>query len=242
VMFTLEGDSTAGILPPVYSYETDRRIENLLKKKLNPNGYRVQKAKLPWKLLAVRSGLAQYGKNNISYIEGLGSFYRLIAFISDLPCDADNWIQPQTLDSCDSCDACRKACPTGAIASDRFLLQAERCLTFHNERQGKFPDWIRPAWHNCLVGCMICQKVCPANKSFRKWIDEGLCFSEDETNAILKSKSENDIPQSVVRKLEALDIIEYVDLLGRNLRALIYSFTITLVSMYITKTAPPYLQ
>ena len=220
LMFTLRGSDIPGILPPVYSYETDRRIEKLLKKRLNPAGYSLWKVRLPWKLRAVRSGLAQYGKNNISYIDGMGSFYRLVAFASDLPTVEDNWVQPQMLDACQSCDACRKACPSGAIASDRFLLHAERCLTFHNERQGQFPDWIGPGWHNCLVGCMICQKVCPENKSYRKWIEDGPRFSEDETTAIFNSASESDIPRSAIEKMEALDIIEYAEMIGRNLRVL----------------------
>ena len=219
-MFTLQGSDIPGILPPVYSYETDRRIESLLEKRLTRAGYRLHKVTLPWKLLAVRSGLAQYGKNNISYIDGMGSFYRLVAFASDLPIVEDNWIQPQMLDACQSCDACRRACPTGAIAPDRFLLHAERCLTFHNERQGPFPEWIKPDWHNCLVGCMICQKVCPQNKSYRKWIEDGPRFSEDETTAILSSVSESDIPKTAIEKMEALDIIEYAEMIGRNLRVL----------------------
>ncbi len=37
------------------------------------------------KLLAVRSGLARYGRNNISYVEGMGSFITLAAFVTVIP-------------------------------------------------------------------------------------------------------------------------------------------------------------
>ena len=225
VTFKPDGKELACIVPPTYSYATDRQIEDLLRLQLEPAGYQVKKAVIPWKLLAVRSGLARYGKNNITYVEGLGSFYRLVAFISDLPCREDSWGELQTLKDCSECDACAKACPGGAIGADRFLLHAERCLTFHNERQADFPAWLNPAWHHCLVGCMVCQKVCPANQNFRKLAVEGPVFSETETAAILRGTSRDEFPQGAVQKLEALDIIGYAEVLGRNLDVLVKKHT-----------------
>ena len=221
VTFKSAGKELPCIIPPTYSYETDRQVENLLRLQLDPAGYQVRKAVVPWKLLAVRSGLAQYGKNNITFIEGLGSFYRLVAFISDLPCSEDKWGGLKSLDDCHTCDVCTKACPSGAIGLDRFLLHAERCITFHNERQGDFPAWFNPSWHHCLVGCMVCQKVCPANRNFRKGIVEGPVFSETETTAVLQGNSSDQFPQGAVEKLERLDLIGYAKVLGRNLDVLI---------------------
>ena len=125
------------------------------------------------------------------------------------------------MEDCRNCDVCRKACPTGAINSDRFLLYGERCLTFHNEQQGEFAAWLNSSWHHCLVGCMICQKVCPANKGFRKWITEGPEFSEEETASILRSAQENDLPRNTFKKLDKLYMLEYLNVLGRNLEVLI---------------------
>ncbi|MEE4263063.1 MAG: 4Fe-4S double cluster binding domain-containing protein [Desulfobacteraceae bacterium] len=209
------------IIPPTYRYATDRKMEDLLRLHLYPAGYQLKKVILPWKLLAVRSGLAQYGKNNITYIAGLGSFYRLVAFVSDIPGTGDSWGKPQIMSDCSKCDACSKACPSGAIGSDRFLLHAERCITFHNERQMEFPDWLNPSWHNCLVGCMVCQNVCPANRPFRKKVAEGPVFSETETAAILQGNSRDLLPPGAVQKLEGLDMIEYANVLGRNLGVLV---------------------
>ena len=67
---------------------------------------------------------------------------------------------------------------------------------------------------------MICQMVCPVNKDFRKSVVEGPVFSEEETAAIIDGKSLDQIPQEAVRKLEALDMIEYRKVLGRNLNVL----------------------
>jgi epoxyqueuosine reductase len=114
-----------------------------------------------------------------------------------------------------------KACPTDAIGSDRFLLHAERCITFHNERRAEFPDWLSPAWHNCLVGCMICQKVCPANKDVVKWIEESARFDHQETDFLLDERPRSEMPRDMITKLEQLGLMEYFDVLGRNLKVLL---------------------
>ncbi|UCD78680.1 MAG: epoxyqueuosine reductase [Desulfobacterales bacterium] len=221
VTFNRSGESYNVIIPPTYSYETDRQIQDLLERQLNPAGFQVKKAKLPWKLLAVRSGLAQYGKNNITYVDGMGSYHRLVAFISDLHADEDHWQEPQVLERCENCKACRKACPTGAINADRFLLNGDRCLTHYNERRGEFPQWIKPSWHNCLVGCLYCQKACPVNKDVLKSVREGPVFSEEETAGILQGHPQSKIPQEAIQKLTNLDLIEYLPVLGRNLAVLL---------------------
>lgn len=53
--------------------------------------YQVTPAVLPKKLLAVYSGLAACGRNDVIYVRGMGSLHRLSAFYSDLPCDVDQW-------------------------------------------------------------------------------------------------------------------------------------------------------
>ena len=219
--FRWKAESYPCIVPATYSYATDRRIEHLLQQCLEPAGLHAVKAILPWKLLAVRSGLAQYGKNNITYVQGMGSFHRLTAFVSDLPCSEDIWREPQMMADCDHCNACMKACPTGAIAQDRFLLHADRCLTFHNERKPAFPSWIKPSWHNCLVGCLYCQKACPANKDYVRLIEEGPVFSEEETAYFLQNIPQHKIPRDTIQKLERLDLIGYFDVMGRNLKVLL---------------------
>ena len=221
VTFTLEDAELTSIIPPTYSYSTDRKIEELLRLQLEPAGYQFRKLRIPWKLLAVRSGLAQYGKNNITYIAGLGSFYRLVAFITDLPCAEDSWGELHILNDCTKCDACTKACPGGAIGAGRFLLHAERCITFHNERQGEFAAWINPSWHHCLVGCMICQKVCPVDRNYRQWVVEGPRFSAEETGSFRQGVNRDELDTETLKKLDQLDMTEYLNVLGRNLEVLI---------------------
>ncbi len=220
VVFKRGKKSYPVIIPPAYAFSTDQQVADLLDSFFSSTAYHFKKVRLPEKLLAARSGLAQYGKNNITYVKEMGSFQRLVVFISDYPCAQDSWGKATVLEHCEKCSACMKACPTDAIASDRFQLYAERCLTFHNERAPDFPAWLRPGWHNSLVGCMICQKVCPANKEFVKWIEAGATFDNEEADLILNGASEERLPPETVEKLKKQDLMAYADVLGRNLRVL----------------------
>jgi epoxyqueuosine reductase len=221
VVFTWNEKAVPLIVPPTYLYkrETDKEVEDLLTETLAPAGYRVAQAALPKKLLAVRSGLGEYGRNNICYVPEMGSFHRLVAFYSDFACQEDSWRESQMMERCQNCYACRHNCPTGAITSERFLLLAERCITFRNEKPGDvpFPAWIDPSWHNCLVGCLHCQRVCPENKDFLPWIEGDETFSEEETAFLVEGVSLERLPVATAKKVERLDLIEYLDLLPRNL-------------------------
>jgi len=213
------------VVPPTYLHGREKIDQTctLLTDLLKPHGFRVVKVNVPNKLLGVCSGLAEYGKNNIAYVEGLGSFHRLTAFYSDLPCDDNQWRQPVMMEQCMECDKCMRSCPTGAIRTDRFLLNTERCITFWNEHPPDvdFPEWLKPAWHNSLIGCMICQKVCPANHDLQDWLEPGADFSEEETNILLNGLPIDEIPQTMKDKLEESDLIGIVEILPRNLRVLL---------------------
>jgi epoxyqueuosine reductase len=220
-VFKWKGKTRALILPPTYvPYEgTTKRVRTLLAKILGARGFRVASTALPLKLLAVRSGLGDYGRNNICYVPGMGSFHQLVAVYSDLPCQEDTWREPQMMKRCQHCQACRRSCPTGAISTDRFLLRTERCIVFHNEKKGSipFPAWMDPSWHNCLYGCLHCQRVCPENKSFMQWIEEKEEFSEKETALLLGGVPREQLPAATVRKLRHLELIDSLDSLPRNL-------------------------
>jgi epoxyqueuosine reductase len=191
------------------------RIEAYLSKFLGTRGYHLQyEPRLPLKRLAVRSGLAVYGRNNISYIEGIGSSYMLTAYLSDVPCTEEVWYAVRKIDACNSCRACQNHCPTGAITAERFLLDNEQCLTYFNEGSGEqdFPEWIDPSWHNCIYGCLQCQIVCPQNKHHLDGDIEILVFSKEETRLILGGQPFECWPKELADKIRRLD--EVHDLLG----------------------------
>jgi epoxyqueuosine reductase len=152
----------------------------------------------------------------------MGSFFQLISYYSDLPCHEDGWRDARMMKRCENCQACMRSCPTGAIAPDRFLLHAERCITFLNERNGDtpFPSWFDPSWHNCLYGCLYCQRACPENKRFLNWIGEKEEFSEEETELLIGGQLPNNLPCKTLEKLANLDLADSdsLDNLPRNLR------------------------
>jgi epoxyqueuosine reductase len=196
-----------------------KQVQDLLTQLLGEKGYNVAKTTLPLKLLSGRSGLVQYGRNNVGYVSGLGSFLQIVAYYSDMPCEEDSWQDPAMLQACENCDLCRRACPTGAIPSDRFLLRAELCITYHNEKKGDipFPSWMDASWHNCIEGCMRCQRACPVDRQFLDWVEDEEEFSEEETAMLLEGASREKLPEETVRKLTHLDILNDIGILPRNL-------------------------
>lgn len=179
-------------VPPTYgSYlSVSNRSIRLLKEAFLPEKHWIARALLPVKLLAVRSGLAQYGRNNITYIPKYGSFHTLAAVYSDFESPEDHWQEKIALPKCEKCRACLKACPTGAICEDRFLIRVERCLTLYSEKSPShpFPDWIPLSAHNSIIGCMRCQKACPYDKDIIDWHRDLGEFSEEETAYLLKGE------------------------------------------------------
>jgi epoxyqueuosine reductase len=224
ITFAWDGEPVTATVPPTYpERQMDSRVHAQLRRILEPAGYGVVEAVLPKKLLAVRTGLAVYGRNNITYVPGLGSFFGLVTAYSDVPVLNDHWQEAQMLERCENCFACRKHCPTGAIAADRFLLHAERCISFHNEKPSTvpFPTWLAPSWHNCLVGCLHCQKVCPENREVWKRVEDGVTFSRGETAMLLMGLPLDQLPAATVEKLERVNLDAYAEVLSRNLNALL---------------------
>lgn len=210
------------LIPPTYLYTDIRaRCAEILSRILGTKGHRSELAVLPMKLLAVRTGLGKYGRNNLCYVEGMGSLTRLQAFYTDYKFPTDDWGEKQLMDSCTRCSLCRDACPTHSIPEDRILIHADRCLTYLNENEGDFPTWLPTQAHNALVGCLHCQTICPQNKQYLRYSEPSITFTEDETTILLQQTPREDIPQALRKKLLDIDIVEYYSVLARNLSALL---------------------
>ena len=91
IVFLWRGERVPVVVPPTYVSYTPRTesVQAVLSAWLQHEGYRLAKPRLPLKTLAVRSGLADYGRNNICYVPGMGSFLQLVGAFSDLPSDGD---------------------------------------------------------------------------------------------------------------------------------------------------------
>jgi len=219
IVFNWEGRSVPVIIPPTYVSYTRRTtsVQKTLAERIAKEGYHLVNAQLPLKTLAVCSGLAKYGRNNICYVNTMGSFLQLVGAFTDVPCKDDPWHEPQAMSRCQSCVACLHICPTKAISHERFLIHAEKCLTYHNEAPGDLPEWINPSWHHCLFGCMRCQTICPENKSKLDWIEDRAEFSETETTFLLRNLPFSDLPVEAASRIESLQINEKFQPLCRNL-------------------------
>jgi len=221
VEFFHNGKQYQTVIPPTYVYsEVRTTCTDILSRILGKKGYSVDRAILPLKLLAVKSGLGKYGKNNICYVDGLGSFTRLQAFYTDYEFPIDDWHEKEVMESCTACSLCQNACPTHCIPKERFLIHADRCLTYLNENKGDFPTWVTVQSHNALVGCMYCQIVCPQNTKFLPLNEQTINFSEEETSIILQKTPRDHLPKALAEKLIRLDLDEYYSLLERNLTVL----------------------
>lgn len=223
VFFNYKGKRHQVFIPPTYidMFSASEKMMWQIKTILEPYNYNVIEAGLPNKLLAVRSGLGRYGRNNICYVPGMGSFARLAAFYSDIPCEEDNWSEAKQMEICHKCSACSKNCPTGSIKAGIRLVNAERCICNINEHRGDFPDWLEPQWHNSIVGCFKCQEVCPENKDFIGNIVDIGEFSNEETQILLQGVPLESIPPETRVKLEKMNMIVYYSCLARNLKVLL---------------------
>ena len=221
VIFTVCGRRHSTVIPPSYEFGVDATVTALVEQGLVPYGYRVVRATLPQKLLAAHCGLGCYGKNNVVYVEGMGSYHRLLAFYSDLPAVTDAWQGPKVLGECTGCNACTHRCPTGAIDPERFRVHAEKCLSFFNESTEAFPSWIDESWHHCLVGCVRCQQCCPANKDVPPETKRFAEFTDEETALLLGGTAPGEMPESLIAKFKNTDLLDEPVALARNLRSLL---------------------
>lgn len=173
-------------------------------------------AGLPYKTLAVRSGLAQYGLNNITFVEGYGSFHRLLGFYTNIELD-DNWGPLKTMRLCKGCAICKKSCPTDCIRENNFVIDVDKCIPLYNEVLDPIPEWIDTKVHHTMVGCLKCQWDCPANTEGIKIIENLADISAEETALILSNRKDEKLQKSITDKLIArYPSVKYFDYFRRN--------------------------
>jgi epoxyqueuosine reductase len=234
--FARESGAFHCIIPPTYVgfRQLNGQLLRDLRAFMGPELPKTAILRAPLKRLAARSGLAAYGRNNITYSGAYGSYHQLVGFVSEAelePFCEDGPAQGPQLPACARCSACSRRCPTGAIDLKRFLLHAEKCFTLLNENPGVLPP-VRskfPGEMACLVGCLDCQTVCPANKGKLKIESAPVSFTAEETGYFLDrdgrragSDRKNDpVLESIRGKLRTLGMLHYQNRIPRNLRFLI---------------------
>jgi len=215
-------------VPPHYAgyHRVPRAVARHVDQLLRPAGFAAAHLEPPLKTLAACAGLARYGRNNVAYVDGLGSWLQLGACVTDAPPPDDAiWGEPRLLERCARCTACLRACPTGAIGGERFLLHTERCLTYHNESHAPFPGWLDPSVHHTAVGCLRCQKACPEDRAAGLVEATPERFDEAETATILAAERGEeewaDLSPVTREKLERCGLDYLPAVVARNLRLLL---------------------
>ncbi len=219
ISFQVEDETIKTIIPPTYIYSEARNYCINLLSEIFGDDYQYNTAFLPVKLLAASSGLGRYGRNNLIYVDEMGSFARLEAFFIDRELDRDDWQKKEIHPQCENCYRCIMNCPTKCLKSDEFVFDAGKCLTFFNENDGDFPEKLKANVHNAIVGCMKCQIVCPANHAFLKEKESIESFIKKETHFILNNQPNASIELTI--KLKKWDMDEYQNVLERNLKVLL---------------------
>jgi epoxyqueuosine reductase len=174
---------------------------------------------LPVKTIAVRSGLAEYGKNNITFIDGgFGSFHRLVCYATDKVL-ADNWGPLRMMPLCKGCSICMKSCPTKCIREENFVIEIGNCITLYNERPEPMPKWMDPKVHHTLAGCLKCQDICPANAEAKKRITKLPDITDKETDLILNGKKDKALEHSIITKMGGyFENAEQIPTMAQNLK------------------------
>lgn len=198
--------------------------EGYLSDFLVPKSYHIVPVyNLPMKRMASQCGLAVYGRNNICYVDNMGSNFSFAAYFSDVPCEDDYWNKMSYAEACTDCKACINNCPTGAIRSDRFLIDNDRCLSCLNEGAEEFPEWLPKSAHHCLYDCLKCQLICPMNKEYNSKVMSPIKFDEKETDMLLGGVPFGEYSDELKMKAKILGMAEWPDsvkAIPRNLRVL----------------------
>lgn len=227
--FRLDGQSHRIMIPFQY-YADDLnadRLKTIIQKDIiKSTTARIMdiSSRVPLKLLAARSGLGRYARNALIFVDGMGSYNVLYAFLTDHSFAEDNWTDLEILDECRRCHACERTCPTRCISRWNYSTNVDKCLTLYNETPGDFPNFILGSMHHALMGCMQCKSPCPANDGFAELSGQMEDVSEEETRKILKGVPDEALLKSLQRKLRnfrATASREQFPILKRNLSVLI---------------------
>lgn len=218
VEFIDNGKTIKALLPPpYYKKEIESQLAHLFLSIQKEHEMHFTPAPLPLKALAVQGGMAEYGRNNLAYIKGMGSLFRLEGFISNYPYKSEALGPTKLMDYCKSCYRCLNACPTKAIEKGSFLIKEKKCITYHNESAESLSPIVEKASH-ALIGCIRCQEVCPLNWRYQEREEVISSFSGGETEMIRQGIP---LPEGVINRLKRISLSPYLGILSRNLQLLL---------------------
>ncbi|MDL2289659.1 4Fe-4S binding protein [Clostridia bacterium OttesenSCG-928-F22] len=126
---------------------------NALAKKLSAFGQAQYTQRIPQRHAALRMG-GIVGKNQLLYIEGLGSYFAIQTVLLDFLVPDEE----QGISFCKGCGKCIQSCPTNAL---RNGFTREDCMRDMLERKEISSEALPHL--SGVLGCEICQRACPLN-------------------------------------------------------------------------------
>jgi epoxyqueuosine reductase len=111
-----------------------------------------QTAHLSHKKLGVLSGIGWIGRNNLLVNDRLGSHFRLVTILTEMPLDADKPLA----EDCGSCRACVVSCPAQAIKENFLEFDHKKCFE-------KLKNFQRKRMVDQYI-CGVCVSVCSGRK------------------------------------------------------------------------------
>ena len=231
VTVVVDGEEVTVPIPTTYCHhdEIQAEVAATLAASLAPAGLAAALMRLPEKLLAVCAGLARYGRNNIAYVDGWGSFVELVACVSDLGPGR------RPLDRRARAAALRVLRGLPAGLPDRRhrrgpFSAARRALPDapQRERASRSRSGSTRRGTTVSVGCLRCQRCCPEDLAVRDEVAETAAFDERETGLLVAGVDHGLLGREprLREKLGDLGLLGYDDeflgvALARNLRALL---------------------
>ncbi len=109
--------------------------------------------------VAQRLGLGICGKNQ-SLITARGGMVFLGGLLTTA--EVPPLETPAPPGGCGDCTACLRACPTGALTGDGFVM--ERCVSYLTQKKGLLTRAEMAGMGRALYGCDVCSLACPHNQ------------------------------------------------------------------------------
>ncbi|MCY3410120.1 MAG: 4Fe-4S binding protein [Candidatus Heimdallarchaeota archaeon] len=223
----INGGTKDVTIPPQYylSGLASADMEELIKKTIfKDESITVKRAAgLHLKFLANKTGLGRYGRNNLCYVEGMGTMLMLLAYFTDANALEDDYTDMKMMSRCENCRICLNSCPNGAISEDNFVVDVSKCITLYNETKEDIPEWInRTDVHNALMGCMKCQEKCPENKLYIDNVE----WLEDMSDAVVMKLLNGSLEKEdhIIYDKVLLSDEERMEIFSRNMQLLISTY------------------
>lgn len=221
------------LAPRISSYAFGRDYHNVIKRKLTDlmqwmkvevgdfNGRSfVDSAPVLERDLAVRSGHGWVGKNTLLLHPRRGSYFFLCEIICDIPLQYDTPMR----NHCGTCRRCIDACPTDAISSNGYILDATRCISYLTiEYKEALPAIFRDKMEGWAFGCDICQDVCPWNKFSKPHTDTDLQplpglldMTKDEWTKLTEESFQTLFKESAIKRTKYNGLMRNIHFLSSN--------------------------